>query len=263
MTSERPPTGLTRRRLLGASGAAAVAALAGCSTALDGESSSGTPSPTDGAADAPAGSALRVAPDEMAAPVESVASAQPLTDRPYPAMGDTDAGTTATVYGSWKCTHTATFAGDQLPRLVEEYVAPGSLALEFRDLAYWEGSGYLGPDAPAAGRAGLTVWDESPDAFWRYFGTVVANQPSEDVEWATPAQLAAFAEHAGVEPVEPVRTAAESDTGGLEQRLRETTSRVEALALDGVPRLVVDGTVTAPTIDPEATFAAVDEAVGE
>ncbi len=89
----------------------------------------------------------------------------------YATMGSEDAKVTARFYGAWKCPYTRHFVLEFLPTLIEEYVEPGDVAIEFRAVAYEDGEGFHGPDSPRAARAGLVIWNQQPDHFWKYFGT--------------------------------------------------------------------------------------------
>jgi len=171
----------------------------------------------------------------------------------YAVVGSTDATATATVYGNWKCPYTRKFVVNQLPTVVERFVAPGALRLEFRAIAYRGGEAFLGPDAPRAARAGLAVWRADPGSYWSYFGTVFANQPAEHREWATTDRLLAFADAAGVDNLGRVERDVES--GADADAVRATVQAARERGVHTVPRVVAGGEVTAPTVDFSATMA--------
>ena len=179
-------------------------------------------------------------------------SLQPVTvpdGEQYPTMGT--AGETVTLYGNWKCPYTREFVRGQLPGLVEDFVRPGDVSLQFRSVAYRSGDPFLGADAPRSTRAGLAVWETDPEAFWTYFTYVFANQPQERYQWGTPELLTRFAGTAGVDDPGAVRTAA---TGAAyESRLRQTVESATRRDIWSVPRVASDGQVTAPTRDAAST----------
>lgn len=157
----------------------------------------------------------------------------------------------ATVLGNWKCPYTSEFVRELLPELVEEYVVPGDVAVEFRSVAYVDGDPFLGPDAPRATRAGLAAWTTDPDAYWQYFAHVFGNQPDEDEAWAQPDVLARFATEAGVQPVDRFETQLAGSTH--RDAVRETAEQFQELGEDAVPRVVTGDRVTAPTVNREPT----------
>lgn len=252
----------TRRQALSTLGAAGITTvLAGCS-ALTGTDENRTGTVENGTDD-PEGTdghepVLTVPKSEMEEPSSFIAEAPVPAEPPtYPLIGSTDATATATLYGSWKCVHTEDVVSNHFQRLISDYVEPGDLAIEFRDLAYWEGEGYLGKLAPNAGNAGLAIWNEAPEGFWRYFGTVMANQPPEEKSWPTQRQLVAFSEFSEVGATDAMQTAMNENE--YEDTLRETTTKVEETALGGIPRVVVGGTVTHPAKNPQAMYDAIED----
>lgn len=287
------PSDPTRRRLLGLVGSAATLSLAGCATVANqfsaDESTSAanggtatdaaaTPTATrtasgDGSTNASKGTASDAG-TGTASDAESWSTASVTIDAPdvsfstvplpddrsgYARMGAPDASATATLYGNWKCPYTQEFVLNQLPTVVDEFVATGDLALEFRALAYQSGEPFLGPDAPRAARAGLAVWDLDPKSYWSYFAHVFANQPQERHEWAQPSLLLRFAEASGVQGRAQLSRSIRAGTyGGM---VHSTTRAAAKLGITTVPRIVADGRVTAPTIDFEKTRAQLRSAV--
>lgn len=276
----------TRRRVLALAGAGISASVSGCATVAteladdrnsrattprttrsntrtraDREMSTDRPSQQATASDDAAWSTESV---RIEAPELSLADVSiPGTDSRYARLGSEDAPVTATLYGNWKCPYTQAFVLTQLPEYVERYVRPGSLALEFRSVAYMDGDPFLGPDAPRAARSGLAVWDVDPDSYWQYFAYVFANQPQERHEWAQVDLLARFAEAAGVRGVD--RIARSVRTGVYGGEVDATASAAAGRGVTTVPRLVLDGRgdVLAPTLSPEAVRAAVDARIRE
>lgn len=192
------------------------------------------------------------------APAESFSSVPtPTEETTYATMGSDDVAT-ATLFGNWKCPYTRDFVLEQLPEIVDEYVRPGDLRIKFRSLAYLGNEPFLGPDAPRAARAGLAIWESDPDAFWRYFMYVFENQPHERHAWAQPELLVRFAEAADVADPGGIRRAI---TGGeFSDPVEQTVEAAVEAGIGTVPRIEVDGEVTAPTVNPERTRAQLDEA---
>lgn len=252
---------LSRRQVLSLAGVAATTSLGGCASLASRAESGGTPTtdttPTGGttttatnqSADAAQQTAEPTTVTEPSFGVSDATVPDEATDARYATMG---AGTeTVTLYGNWKCPYTREFVAGQMGTLVDDFVAPGEVTLEYRAVAYENGEPSLGPDAPRATRAGLAVWDVDPEAYWSYFAHVFENQPAEDGAWATTDTLVRFARAAGVDGVEQVRKAIQSKSYTLP--LQATADRAPQVGVTTFPRVVYDDTVTAPTLNPEET----------
>lgn len=246
----------TRRDLLAATGAAALAGAAGCS---DGEAD-GTP--TDGDGTPPGGAETPTGDDTV--------RSYPVPENPESTYARTGtASQTVTYIGNWKCPFCAAFAtGDidrpvlSLGQIVNDYVVSGDLTLVYRGLAYGgDGEPFLGPDVPRATRFGLAVWRAAPDAYWPYHEHVMANQPPEGERWATLDRLARFARDAGV-PEDAVATARERTAAGTDSSAVERTSAFAAdVGVKGTPALVIDGGNYSP-FSPEGTRQALEDLAG-
>jgi len=248
-----------------------AAALPGCASVADRISDGGSADRDDPAADAEPrgdasanGSARSEPADESSAPREPIEVSAPdvsFADAPVPddpsafsyARMGSGADVTATVFGNWKCPYTRSMVVDYLPEVVSTFVRPGELDLELRFLAYRSGEPFLGADAPRATRAGLAVWDEAPESYWSYFSHVFANQPPSDERWATASALRTFADAADVQ----------SSLDRLDrddERVDRTVAAAHERSVYSVPRIVVDGEVVAPTLDPDAATDALSAA---
>ncbi|WP_396613784.1 DsbA family protein (plasmid) [Haloferax sp. S1W] len=269
-----------RRRLLGLSGAAAVAALSGCAsfaqdassgqpktpestpTRTPGETTQSKTTTTNATADdetADGGTDAELRPQTIDEPQFDVSAAPLTTKSPkprYPTLGTAD--TTLTIYGNWKCPYTQEFVREQLGGLVEEFVATGDVAIEYRNVAYAGGEPHLGADAPRAAEAGLAVWDIDPQSFWTYFAYVFANQPQERYEWATTDTLVRLAERAGVDGTDQIQRAIRART--YAQSVQLSAKQATEIGITTVPRVVYDGETTAPTVNPDKTRRQFEEA---
>ena len=238
--------GLTRRQLIVAGGLTAAGGIAIGETAL--------PDDTDTTPDGSNNSRGETSTVATAAIPESP------TEFRYAQVGSADAEVTVTYFGSWKCPYCAQFSTGMLSQLVTNYVVPGDIALEFRDLAYIGGESFLGPDAPAAGQAGLAVWNAEPASYWAFHEYVFQNQPPENEQWATADRLAQFARSAGVSATEPIRTAIQKNQ--YEDALRATDRAANDNGVDSTPTLLIDGTTVAPIGNEDRTKQLIEDAVG-
>ncbi|WP_323191226.1 thioredoxin domain-containing protein [Halostella sp. PRR32] len=266
-----------RRRVVGAIGTAVTASFGGCASVLEAMDTSDTGTEradtvTQRRPDTE--TETRISRVESAdesfdvdgitirQPGVSFAGTAPGPDDPgqyeYATMGSADATATATVYGNWKCPHTQTFVLEQLDGIVAEFVRSEDIALEFRFLGYRSGEPFLGSDAPRAARAGLAVWNADPANYWAYLAYVFENQPQEQYEWAQRDFLEQLAEEAGVRGVSQIGRALDDDA--YASAVRATTDAASDAGVSTVPRVVVDGDVTAPTVDLDETRAQLERA---
>lgn len=170
-------------------------------------------------------------------------------DYRYAVAGTGDATASITYFGNWKCPYCARFSSGFFSTLVEEYVEPGDLRIEFRNLAYFNGEPFLGADSPDAGRAGLAVWNDDPDSYWAFHHHVFGNQPPEGDNWATASRLTTMAEEAGVSDPAVVREAIEE--GQYQDALDATASAATDAGINGVPALLIDGEVVSALAEDE------------
>ena len=225
---------IDRRGFLALSG---MAALGGCLGSAGSDSEASTNN--EAASSEPLDSAV------ANAPVPSDPSAYQ-----YATMS-TGESSKVTYYGSWKCPYCAEFSQGFLNEIVTGYVEPNGLPLTFRGLAYAGREPFLGPDAPRATRAGLAVWNLAPDSYWGYHEYVFANQPPESEQWAATDQLVTFAEEAGIERTDELRSRIES--GRYEEAVRNTADAAQKAGVDSTPTLVIDGQVVSPLSEQKRT----------
>lgn len=235
--------GLRRRTVLLAGGAAIVGGAAAVGTSLIKGGEGGDTSNNGNQGTEP----------DVTAPVPPSPD-----DHRYAVAGTADADVTVTYFGSWKCPYCARFGTDFLPTLVTDYVDPGKITLEYRNLTYLNGKPFQGPDAPAAARAGLAVWNNTPKSYWAYHESVMANQPPESKQWATADRLTSFAQTAGVPDPSVVRTAIQETK--YDDALRATSTAATEAGVQGTPILLVDGTRVSP-FKKDQTRRLIEEAI--
>ena len=211
--------GLSRRRLLQATGVTGVAALGGCL----GLGKSGDSNSDYDIADAP------------------------IPDNPgkhtYAIAGTGNADTTVQYFSNWKCPYCAQFSTGFLHTVMSDYVEPGKIDLEFRSLAYYNGQPFLGADAPRASEAGLAVWNVDPQSFWKYYEQVFSNQPSEQKQWATTDKLLSFMKKAGVKHRDEIKSQIEANK--YKSELKKTDTAAQKAGVNSTPMLIIDGQTVA------------------
>lgn len=201
------------------------------------------------------------------APADATVASAPLPSSPgkhtYATATASGNVPVVTYLGNWKCPFCAQFATGEgnvlsMADIVTEFVEPGDLQFRYRAVAYGsDGSPFLGPDAPRAGRAGLSVWHRAPERYWRFHETVMAHQPPESERWATVDKLVSFARAVGMDDIEGLRSDLQSDT--YREEVRANTDYAAEVGIQGTPSLVVGDRVVSP-FEPETARNALTEA---
>jgi protein-disulfide isomerase len=104
-----------------------------------------------------------------------------------PVAGPTDAPVTIFYWTDFQCPFCHRFETETLPKLVEDYVAPGDVRLVFLQFPY------IGEDSHTAAKMSKCVLrqvaDENPETYWNWHTTVFENQGKERSGWASRANL--------------------------------------------------------------------------
>jgi protein-disulfide isomerase len=109
-------------------------------------------------------------------------------------LGDPMAPVTIIEYGDYQCPYCGIFAREELPRLIDEFIAPGQASFEYRDLAF------LGQESIDAAEAATCADDQG--AFWPMHKTIYANQAGENRGAFAPDRLRALAAELGLDMAE-------------------------------------------------------------
>ncbi|MGB3327610.1 MAG: thioredoxin domain-containing protein [Thermomicrobiales bacterium] len=167
------------------------------------------------------------------------------------AMGSIDAPIVLSEWADLRCPFCAAFSRETLPVLIEEYVKPGKVRLEFNDVTFF---GTQSEDAAVAARAAgeqgkyfdflFAVFDAAPEG----------SHPDLPRE-----KLIAFAVQAGVPDME--RFTADLDRSDLRAAVQASTTRAHGAGINGVPFFLANGKVLsgAHPVDTFRTF--LDEAL--
>jgi protein-disulfide isomerase len=106
-------------------------------------------------------------------------------------LGRPDAPVRLIVWSDFQCAGCRDFAESSLPRLITDFVIPGRLRIEYRDLAV------VGPESAAAAVAARCA--DQQDRFWPYHDVLFANQGAEETGLLAPARLKDMADAIGLD----------------------------------------------------------------
>lgn len=127
-------------------------------------------------------------------------------------VGRADAPLTLTVWSDFQCSACRTFAMNVEPSLITDYVTPGKLRIDYRDLLI------IGPESMTASVASRCA--DNQGRFWPYHDVLFANQLAENSGGLTSARLADMAVAVGLD--RPTFDACVADTTVLTAIKKET-----------------------------------------
>ncbi len=146
------------------------------------------------------------------------------------AMGEVDAPVVMLAYSEFQCPFCGKFARDTEPTLIEQYVADGTLRIEWRDFPY------LGPESTTAARGGRAA--AAQDSFWAFHDEMYADQLPPNSGRLDEDYLAGIAAELGLD-VEQFRADMASET--TEQAIAEDFAEGQAIGVTGTPAFVING----------------------
>lgn len=140
-------------------------------------------------------------------------------------LGDPAARVTLIEYADLQCPVCRTYAEEGFPGLVEEYVRPGRVKLEFRGLAF------IGPDSERAARLVLAAGLQ--DRLWHLADALYGAQGAENSGWVTDALVRELA--GGIDGLDADRMYAAADSEQVTRALARSREQAQAAEVPGTP----------------------------
>ncbi|HSI81025.1 MAG TPA: DsbA family protein [Solirubrobacterales bacterium] len=173
-------------------------------------------------------------------------------------LGDPDAPVVMREFADPQCPFCADYSTDVFPEIVERYVRPGELRLEFDLLTF------IGPDSERAARVAAAAAGQ--DRMWEFVDLLFANQGTENSGWATDERLREIAEAAPGLDAEAVF--AERDSEAVTELLSAGQRRAQRLGVDSTPSFYTsreggpENRLEVTALDPDAFADELDALVG-
>jgi protein-disulfide isomerase len=164
------------------------------------------------------------------------------------ALGDPDAPVRIEIWSDFQCPACGLLARTLEPRLVDEYVVPGTVRLVYRDLAF------LGPESVRAAVGGRYAAEQG--RFWEYHNLVFANQEGENEGVFRVDRLTAIAVAAGLDGPAFERALTHPD---LREAVTGDTQQGWAAGISSTPTLVLNGRGYVGLPDYEALAALIEQ----
>lgn len=182
-------------------------------------------------------------------PLAQLARRQP--DDPM-AKGDVDAPVVLIAYSEFQCPFCGKFARDTAPTLVKQYVADGTLRIEWRDFPY------LGPESTTAALAGRAA--AAQGKFWEFHDAMYADQLPPNSGRLNEAYVESVAEEIGLD-VEQFRT--DMATDATRELVAADFEEGQSIGITGTPSFLINGTPVVGAQPTEVFEQVIEEAADE
>lgn len=187
--------------------------------------------------------------------VGSASAAIPISNVPlpdnvsqmYPTMGTDAENPTATVFGNFKCPFTQDFVNNVLPDLAEKYVKTGKMNVRFRTISYepygrgkthsTQSNAFISDSDPTISATNLGVWEEDPEAYWKYFETMFADPLISGT--VTPEKLKSVMNKSGVDNVKNI--VAQVNNGKYDSLVKDSHEASVDLKIQHTPTFEIAG----------------------
>lgn len=195
----------------------------------------------------------QAAPEPPAA-LDSTRTSQLLAGIPQDgtALGRPDAPVTLVEYGDLQCPYCSAWTHEALPVLVDKYVRPGKLRIEFRGMAF------IGPESETGLRAALAAGEQ--DKLWHVVDVLYHNQGHENSGWLSDETLRVVG--ASIEGLDVDRML--DRRGAMSTALEQSKASAATAGIDSTPSFQVGPTggplrhVPTTSLDAEALRPAID-----
>lgn len=128
-------------------------------------------------------------------------------------------------YGDLQCPICKSFSADTLPSLVDEYVRPGRVKMEFRGIAF------IGPDSEKALR--FVIAAGLQDSLWEMQEGLYANQGGENKGWVTDELVRSVASE--ITGLDIDQLFADVSAPEVTKELQESDAQAQAAKVPGTP----------------------------
>lgn len=146
-------------------------------------------------------------------------------------LGDPQAPVTLVEFADPQCPFCKEYTTDDLPALVEDYVAAGDLRMELQLLTF------IGPDSESIARAALGAGEQG--LMWQFMDVAYARQGVENSGYADEAFIDGVAEAAGVD-VDQMNE--QSGTEAVTRKLEEAQTAATDAGINSTPSFLVGPT---------------------
>jgi protein-disulfide isomerase len=167
-------------------------------------------------------------------------------------LGKANAPVRVVEFADLQCPFCRDYALNTMPRLVRDYVRPGTVRMEFRSLAF------IGPDSVRAARVAQAAAEQNK--LWSFVDLAYANQGKENSGWATDAFLRRLA--SAVPGLDVNRAFAARGSAAVTGRLKAANTLATSAGVNSTPTFLVGRGSALKAVDAAGLPAAIKAAVG-
>jgi protein-disulfide isomerase len=167
-------------------------------------------------------------------------------------LGDPNAPVNVVEFADLQCPFCRDYSLTQMPSIVERYVRPGKVSMQFRSLAF------IGPDSVRAARVAQAA--ASQDKLWNFVDLMYRNQGPENSGYATDAYLRRLA--AAVPGLDVNRAFAARAGAAVTAKLQAAETAAAKAGVTSTPTFLVQHGSSTKVVDAAGLQAAIRAAVG-
>jgi protein-disulfide isomerase len=166
-------------------------------------------------------------------------------------LGDPKAPVRVIEFADLQCPFCREYTLGVMPRLVQDYVRPGKVRMEFRNLAF------IGADSERAARVAEAAGQQNK--LWNFVDVTYFNQGKENSGWATDTVLRRIATAAGVDAN---RAFAARDSAAVTNQVNAANTLATNSGVNSTPTFLVGRGSSLKAVDAAGLPAALKAAVG-
>jgi len=140
-------------------------------------------------------------------------------------LGNPEATVRMLQFEDFQCPICKTYTDDAFPAIVEEYVRPGDVKLDFRGLAF------IGPDSDKALRIAVAAGFQNK--LWEVVGLLYENQGAENSGWVTDDLVDEIL--AQVPGLDAAKVKADASSAAVTKEISAVQAEATALKVEGTP----------------------------
>jgi protein-disulfide isomerase len=167
-------------------------------------------------------------------------------------LGSAKAPVRVIEFADLQCPFCRDYSLSTMPRLVQDYVRPGTVRMEFRSLAF------IGPDSERAARVAEAAAQQNN--LWNFVDLAYFNQGKENSGWATDAVLRRLA--GAVPGLDVNRAFAQRGSAAVTKQLDAANTLATSSGVTSTPTFLVGRGSSLKAVDAAGLPAAIKAAVG-
>jgi protein-disulfide isomerase len=166
-------------------------------------------------------------------------------------LGSAKAPVRVIEFADLQCPFCRDYSLNTMPRLVQDYVRPGKVRMEFRSLAF------IGPDSVSAARVAQAAGRQNK--LWNFVDLAYRNQGKENSGWATDAVLRRLA--GAVPGLDVNRAFSQRDSAAVTAQLNAANTLANSSGVQSTPTFLVGRGSSLKAVDAAGLPAAIKAAV--